>query len=623
MTNIYEKNLRYLKRASSEIYNMIIEGKPIYELEVIDFEKTDNAIILKNDKKCYLHSIYNQNLEYEKMLSLVNENTKTLIIFGIGYGNIFKYIKNLNLQIEHIIIIEPSLQIFKKFLHAIKIESLTKYITKISFIINQTPEATAESIEQIISESINTHIQFVYSITYRTIFKEYFEIMSKHIVNIIRGIKMNTLTNFINTYPLLVNVTKNLKIEGYSVLELSELLKNNPVIMVSAGPSINKNIHILEKAKEKAIVIAVGTAIEILEQNNITPHFRAAFSPTLDLTIFKKLKNYEVPLIYMNNLYHDILPEYIGPKFRLLSHSDVYSKYVYNKLGIENKTVISELSIANIIFEYLCSIHCKEIILIGQDLAYQGNKMYAEGAINNIEVTENTEGLIKELNTEGKTVFTDYKFKGMRDSLVRSIKRYNRDKKTVINTSEGGLAIPNTTYVKLADKLKSMNNLDYIDIEIQKIIENENKKERYFEEIIREMYDIKKQVNEIKKIANKRIELIRKVVEMKELGISKNDILKEYEKINKLELEMLKIDFYNEVVKYQLQGNYNTVIAAFKYDGIDQSKQIEALESILMRVGVELMSYFEIFEALMSEFEIEFEQFGLLEKKESAIDDKK
>lgn len=614
---IYDNNLRYLKNNLSQIYDIVTKQKDLYEVKITDLIEQNNSIIEKENTKCYLHSAYDKMSECEKMLSQVDENTETLILFGIGYGHVFKFIKQKSLNIKHVIIIEPNIQLFKRFLKLNKIESLLKFIHKISFIINSEPEVASTALEQIILGAINTNIQFVYSITYRTLFNEYYNKMSNHILEILRRMRMNTSTSFTNTYKLLVNVMKNLKIQGYPVNKLSQLLEKTPVIIVSAGPSLNKNMSILKEAKNKAIVIAVGTAIEILEQNNITPHFRAAFSPNVDTTIFKKLKNYDVPLIYTNNLYFDILPEYLGPKFRLIAEGDVLSRYVYNKAEIENKIVISELSIANVIFEYLCNIGCKDITLIGQDLAYKNNTMYADGAINNINVKANTFGLIKDKDSEGNEIYTDSKFMSMRDALVRSMTRNKRHKETVTNASEGGLNIPNTIYMKLEDKLSGMCELNNIEFEIKQIIEQEqNEQVKNIKNIVQVVYGIKKDIQKIKEIAEKRVNMLRKAVEMREKGIKANQILKEYEKINRLEKEMLSISFYDQVTKYQLQGNYSTTISAFKYDGKDKNKQVEALESILMRVGVELMSYFEIYEAVISEYVEYFKEFNLLSEEE-------
>lgn len=596
---VYEKNLKYLEKNLKQIYDEL-QFDDKFDIYIEDDEA--NGIVKLGEKKCYVHSVYDKFNEMEEMLKDINEQTKTLIIFGVGYGHVFSYIKSNNFNIEHVIVIEPSIKLFKKFLENKKVEDILNFIPKISFIVGKEPSNTAEALEEIVKNSINTHIGFVYNITYRTLFDVYYKKMAIHIVEVIGGMRSNVSTAYTNTYRVLVNTMKNLDIDAFGIKNLSLLFKELPVLIVSPGPSLNKYIGRLEEMKNRAIIIAVGTAVEVLDKNNIKPHFRAAFSPHVDTTIFKELKDYDIPLIYMNNLYFDILPDYSGPKFRMISHSDIFSQYVYNKLGIEFDTVISELSIANIIFEYLCSIGCPKIMLIGQDLAYKENSMYADGAINNIKIDKDTYGIVKEKDVLGNDVYTDSKFLRMRDALVRSMMRNYVDGDRVINLSDGGLEIPNTKYIEFEKQIADMDEIINLEDSITNLIEKENMNKSDNKELIKNfIYEMKEQLEEVKKISQKRVEMLKKVVKMKSDNKSSTKILREYEKINQLEHKMLEIPFYNEVMKHQLDGNYNTTISAFKYEGQDPKKQIDALESILVRVGVELMTYFEIMEVLIEE----------------------
>ena len=84
-------------------------------------------------------------------------------------------------------------------------------------------------------------------------------------------------------------------------------------------------------------------------------------------------------MFYIRKNYHDILPNYEGPKFRLISESNTLSRYAYDYKNIPFDTVITELSIANTMFEFCVSSGAEEVVFIGQDLAYVDMKMYAEG----------------------------------------------------------------------------------------------------------------------------------------------------------------------------------------------------------------------------------------------------
>ena len=58
-----------------------------------------------------------------------------------------------------------------------------------------------------------------------------------------------------------------------------------PAIIVSAGPSLNENIEELKKAKNKAFIIAVDTAMKPLLRNGIIPDMYAIIDGTKPLEL--------------------------------------------------------------------------------------------------------------------------------------------------------------------------------------------------------------------------------------------------------------------------------------------------------------------------------------------------
>ena len=64
--------------------------------------------------------------------------------------------------------------------------------------------------------------------------------------------------------------------DGYRILNISSPIKNDlfskkPVILVTAGPSLKKNMECLEKNHKKFIVVAVSATLKTLKTHNITP----------------------------------------------------------------------------------------------------------------------------------------------------------------------------------------------------------------------------------------------------------------------------------------------------------------------------------------------------------------
>ena len=58
--------------------------------------------------------------------------------------------------------------------------------------------------------------------------------------------------------------------------DLDKAFSGLPLIVVGAGPSLSKNISLLQKAKGKAIVVAVNRTLRSLQNAGIHPHFTIA-----------------------------------------------------------------------------------------------------------------------------------------------------------------------------------------------------------------------------------------------------------------------------------------------------------------------------------------------------------
>jgi hypothetical protein len=54
---------------------------------------------------------------------------------------------------------------------------------------------------------------------------------------------------------------------------LKDYYKGKPAVIISAGPSLNKNIDLVEKNRDKFVVFCVSTALKAAVKHNIIPDF--------------------------------------------------------------------------------------------------------------------------------------------------------------------------------------------------------------------------------------------------------------------------------------------------------------------------------------------------------------
>lgn len=151
-----------------------------------------------------------------------------------------------------------------------------------------------------------------------------------------------------------------------------------PAFIVGAGPSLDQNASELARAAKKGIVIAVNSAVPALAKHGIVPHAVVCME---SIDVSHKLRG--VP--FMNEclrimslsahpatlranegplmLFHESIPQYDAPLAELTGSRGV------NVCG----------SVSTAAFSIASALGCDPIVLVGQDLAYTGNRTYARG----------------------------------------------------------------------------------------------------------------------------------------------------------------------------------------------------------------------------------------------------
>lgn len=604
MNQRYGKNLRALKRQLPYVYDKLETESDQIIVTVEPIEGFKNALITDATHRCYANSLYDTEKEMRRYFEGMDQQCRTVIILGIGTGYALEYISRHYPQMERVILVEPSLSVFKYSLENI---NLDKFFEKfdLSLIVNFSMEQSVTLMAQMVEERLNTGIHIVTHHYFSSVYEAFHKDLSDVLMRMLRRELSQVATSFNIPYLRLVNGMTNLSHGAQSAEVLIPLMKENTVFIVSAGPSLQKEMHLLEEAKRKGIVIGVGTAIEILDQNGIRPHLRAAFSPHVDTTIFKNLNDDTVPLIYLDSLYHDILPAYNGPLFKLVSTGETLTKYVMDQLQIPYHQLITEVSIANVMVEFCMQIGVKELVLLGQDMAYTGNRLYADGSLWNQVVGENKEGLILEKGNGDQDVYTDIKFIGMRDAIVRSILRYaSPESSPVLNCTEGGLKIPYTEAISLQAFLDTAHDGADYSSEISKLTEamGEETEVNYKQEFGRIVEVIRGEIHTLEEINEKRVELLKELIKEREAGRSPEKIIRKYEEINGFEEQMKAVSLYRDVIQHEFHGIFRSVIMAFKYQGQDMGKQLMGAENMMIRICLEVRKITRTFKMLIDEF---------------------
>ena len=466
----YEENLEILEEQYPGMIKLINDAKEKLnsELTVQEEQSNDDEVILKvtkDDKTCYLTGKRNTKEPAEIWVQTLGELVNHAPSFMVGTGN-WTYLRTLAEQCKQslvIVVYEPSLEIFLTFLKYANLKNWMKKHT-IVFWIDGLDGMNERYLKRMLSgivryENKNYSRWFMlpnYDQLFPNQVVSFFKIYRKVLVDEV--VLYNTQNKF--SAVMAKNLLANARYlcDGYKTTQLVEVIPRNiPGIVVAAGPSLNKNIKELKKAKGKAFIIAVDTAIKPLLKEGIIPDMYCAVDAMKPLDLVKVEEARTIPVIITLNVANDLVDYHIGKKF-FFDEIYTFAERIFQRSGQEFGTVETGGSVATNAFSLLYKIGITTIILVGQDLAFTNNKSHADGTFKEKMEEEDTSHFeMVEGNYEEK-VPTRPDFKQYLEWYAYYIKGCKEKDKNfrVINATEGGAKIEGTELMPLKDAIEEV-----------------------------------------------------------------------------------------------------------------------------------------------------------------------
>lgn len=275
--------------------------------------------------------------------------------------------------------------------------------------------------------------------------------LRKLIVKTVEWLRIQENTTLHFSFDWSRNIMENLWETFFSVgvAALQNSFQDVPAIVVSAGPSLSKNVQKLHAAKDKALIICVGTALRVLLKEEIRPDLIVTIDGgETNAKHFEGIDYQDIPIVFYPTVHPKILKNSNMKNFVSMS-----GMVVENWLNpyLEAKGYLSTGgSVANSAFDFAYQMGCNPIALIGQDLAYSNGESHAKGTTQSDSpqsyVSKQT-FLVEDLF--GGQVMTD-KVLNMYRIWFENYIRLHPDR-TYINATEGGAKIEGTQVMSLEE----------------------------------------------------------------------------------------------------------------------------------------------------------------------------
>ncbi|MGE7999174.1 motility associated factor glycosyltransferase family protein [Lysinibacillus sp. NPDC093190] len=438
------------------------------QVEVLESKMGAPALQVEiDDKKMMLHSKYNPVQEAERFIDSLREKIEEadhILFYGIGLGYHVKYFSAAYPE-KLISAYEPIEQIATISLRELAITEFPK--DKLShYIVEDSQHLLAQNME-LLSELIHQKMLLIVLPVYERIFaeqtKKFGETFKSFLMTKGSNILAASLFSKRWTLNTLMNLPEAFKQENI-ILHKKKFFKNRPVILVSAGPSLDEELKNLRTIKEKglAYIFAVGSAAKVLVLNNIYPDAMCTYDPQPhNHTVFKEIYEQgitDIPMIYGTSVGFETLQFYQGPKLYFVTSQDqITPQFLKGQIP-----VISDApTIALIMMQIFHALEVKQVYLVGQNLAFKKNKYYSEEIkrydYEKKELTNSSiqnRDLINSFEVEdvyGGKVMTNDSLNRMRLDIEKYIDFVNIP---VINTTNGGVAIKGANYQPLQQAIE-------------------------------------------------------------------------------------------------------------------------------------------------------------------------
>ncbi|WP_254563215.1 motility associated factor glycosyltransferase family protein [Campylobacter jejuni] len=355
------------------------------------YDKTHNVFMYENLEE-ELNFFYQSILEKTPRYPFA-------CIYGIGNALL---IKNLAKHYKHLFVFESEIELF---ILALSVMDLSEELCSGKIYLVDIKEERVD-IQLLILFDMKDMFEYLslYEMFVNNSFYKQFQqddwykantLCEKNIEVVIR----NLIGNFqiaLPTYShLLQNIPSMLESIPFQRILSERKNKFDNAIVVSAGPSLAKQLPLLKAYQDKAVIFCADGALSMLEKEGIIPDYVTNLDFTdLAMKFFQNKEN-KTSLNMLSCATHPSLVHFLDNKSVVLRDDPLYQRFNLNDFGyIDTGTHVSHFS-----YTLALALGFKNIIMIGQDLAFDeegnshskgfdfGEKFSGEENIDKLKVT--------------------------------------------------------------------------------------------------------------------------------------------------------------------------------------------------------------------------------------------
>jgi hypothetical protein len=343
------------------------------------------------NSELFLHSRHRPQQEADAWAADIKcEDKYAVVISGYGLGY---HVKSLFARLPEdalLIIAEPNLPLLKTALHVLDVSEMLRS-GRLLFFTNLDRGYLVDRLEpRSVLFTAGGGTLFTTHPASIKIAPEFHAAFQKMITEFVAFTRTSFVTLMLNNVATCKNIANNLG--RFATTPPIDTMHNayggKPAILVAAGPSLQKNMHLLHEIKgdkdgngRKAVIIAVQTMLKPLLAAGIEPDFVTSLDyNTVSTRFFENLEESgstgRVHLVAEAKANWNVLDVFTGSMSLL--HNDFASKLL-RETAPPRKGLKAGATVAHLSFYLAEFLGCNPIILTGQDLGFVDGLYYKPG----------------------------------------------------------------------------------------------------------------------------------------------------------------------------------------------------------------------------------------------------
>ncbi len=328
-----------------------------------------------------LHSAHDPVKEAQRLAAAYEEaRTENVVVLGLGLGyHVLEYLKREHHR-DFMLVVEPDLARFRCCLEH---TDLTRHIARhnILFAVGLAPLDVFTMLKAEECTLVRNGLKAFKHPPSISLDPAYYQEVLRRLQDLVLYTAVNNNSRDKSWRQFAANTARNapaaLSLPG--VKELFGAFEGVPGIVVSAGPSLGKNVRELAHAKGRAVIIAVDTALRVLLDHGVRPDLVVSIDFTPHTArYFDGLDTSTLRLVVDSEVYPPIVERFGGRCFYASISNKPASRWFARAVGGPGG-LDKGLSVAHTAFLLAIEMGCRPVALVGQDLAYTGEVSHAKG----------------------------------------------------------------------------------------------------------------------------------------------------------------------------------------------------------------------------------------------------